>query len=586
MVEFTGRADVRRWLQTHRHEVSVVMATRAALRMVPLVGSISGGTPRRRRHSLRESGLAMATLRAVAIAWSAADRPALLRNRQFRTAAAEAAASAKDWADSATPGDAADAAYCAAAAARAAAAGTREDAIEAAADAYVSAMEPGLGNWRPFADDALFVEDSPSRLVACDLWHNKTPRWAIRSWTGLRRGMPTLGQGWEIWVEWYDHCVLNVATRSGPALDRILYKLPDKFWQQQAVIINAHIRALADEELRIPRQGAGTHFTIGRSDTITLAPPTSFDAAGNDSRLIRDILPLVRQAADELDAGLNSSHNAYPELGRVVGAYKRSIEGSQESMRWSYVWGLGVRLEAAQEAAKRDMDARLTPPLEDASYAALQALIPLHWTLIMATAVGRILQDQADRLRMTRSEQSALRQIVSELAQDLRQADNVIDEQASDAITYAVDGIGQGHHPERGTTFGLVTVRHISIVLVSAAILASFVPIGDTIGGIPGSVAGAGLAWPGYEILSRSKVFSSAAAALGHGFDRLLELSEAQLAQRLVRLAPFRHFVREHEQELRRIASTTQQLRWMTPYIDYVMRAEALDTKADTNRSP
>jgi hypothetical protein len=91
-----------------------------------------------------------------------------------------------------------------------------------------------------------------------------------------------------------------------------------------------------------------------------------------------------------------------------------------------------------------------------------------------------------------------------------------------------------------------------------------------------GPAAGAGAAWLSLESVKKSKVFQSATASLGIEIDQLLELGEARLTQRLIALAPFRRFVIANERPLRQIATNTVTMRWMLPYIDFIVQHDEI----------
>jgi hypothetical protein len=228
-------------------------------------------------------------------------------------------------------------------------------------------------------------------------------------------------------------------------------------------------------------------------------------------------------------------------------------------------------LENAAAAIKRKIEDRLLPSLEDAAQSALDSLLTLHGPLMLATGEGRELQEQADRLRMTREEQLRLRGDAEILALELLQSPELIEPGVADTVVQAVQAIGNGRFPERGTVFGFVTIKNVAIVLVSGAALAAFLPAGVALGGTLGGAATAGLAWVGYESLKKSKIFTAATAALAERFDQVVGGGEAKLAQRLASLAPFKRFVGANEDALRRIATNTRQLRWMLPYIDFIV---------------
>jgi hypothetical protein len=335
----------------------------------------------------------------------------------------------------------------------------------------------------------------------------------------------------------------------------------------------------------IPPQGAGPRFTVGASGQIALAPPSELDAAGNDIGRIRQFLPLVRRAATDLAAALNP--NQFPVLDRNLSDYRAAIAEDAATIAWGVVFGLGVRLANATEAAQRQIEDRLLSALEDPAQEALQSLNMLHGSLIMATVEGRELEEQADQLQMTREQQAAFRAAAVAIAAKLHGAADVIEPQADKIVTGAAEIIGEGRHPERGSAFGIATFKHVTIVLVSGATVVAIgatmgAETGATFGGAIGTAVGTASTWLGLEALKTRAVFKAATAALGEGYDRLLEIEGARLHQRLLQLAPLRRFVTDNREPLRRIATNTRQLRWMLPYIDFIVpQNETNDRHAD-----
>jgi hypothetical protein len=350
--------------------------------------------------------------------------------------------------------------------------------------------------------------------------------------------------------------------------------LPDQIWEQGPKAVNTELQLIAAARTipnssaePIPPQGAGPHFTLSPASLIALAPSVEIDAAGNNIARIRQLLPLARRAADYLIGHLNP--NAFPELARDVADYRAALAAEQAVIAPGIVFGLGVMLEDAATAARRQIEEQLQPPLEDAAHGALDTLLTLHGPLIPATAEARELSDEADRMRLTRAEQARLRDDVQALAGALKQDHEVIERPAADLAVKAVAIMDEGNHPERGTTFGLATVKNLAVVLVSAATVSA---VGTEISGFAGPAAGAGAVWLSLESLKTSKVFRSATEALGSGINSLLEQGELRIRERLIALARFRLFVLANEQSLRRIAATTTQLRWMSTYIDLIVQ--------------
>ena len=190
---------------------------------------------------------------------------------------------------------------------------------------------------------------------------------------------------------------------------------------------------------QIPPQGAGPHFTFGPAALIALSPPAEIDASGNNVARIQQFLPLARRAADDLIGHLNP--NAFPELVRDVADYRAALTAEDKFIVWGIVFGLGVMLENAAAAARREIEDRMQPALEDAAQSALNSLLTLHGPLILATAEGRELSDEADHIRLTRDEQAKLRADAQVIAEALQQDNRVIERPAAALVAKAANAM-------------------------------------------------------------------------------------------------------------------------------------------------
>jgi transcriptional regulator with XRE-family HTH domain len=298
----------------------------------------------------------------------------------------------------------------------------------------------------------------------------------------------------------------------------------------------------------IPSQGPGPHFRLGSAGMIALAPPTDIDAQGNDIVRIRQLLPLVRRTVDDLIRDLNP--NAFPELVRNVAEYRAAVAGDETQIAWGLVFGLGVMLQHSADAARRKIEDRLQPALEDAAQSELDTLLTLHGPLILATGEGRELADQADRMRLTPEEQTNLRQDAEAVAGELRAAINIIEPPAAKVVVDAAEIIGQDPHPERGTAYGIATVRNVTIGLVGVAAVSAAFGVGP--------VATAAT-WVSIQALNKSNTFSALTTTLGGHIDRAFRIG-----------AIYRRFVIENQEPLRRIATNSIHLRWMLPHINRI----------------
>jgi hypothetical protein len=571
-VDFADRQQAEQWFRGQPREVSVTLPARAALRVLPLL-------TRARDRPEFAARIVLPAFRACLLAWSAAEYPGH-RNR-LRSAARHAAAAAYAAADAAYA--AADAAYAAAYAAA--------DAADAAADAaYAAAYAADAAAYAAYAAavhaDAQAIEtgQTPVALTVAPLWAgvDAQPEPIAVAWTELQMGMLAWGDDWPVWVRWY-YDRRDGKPSLGEAFDLAVATLPDELWEQGPAAVNARIKELIAEHTPpapIPAQGPGPHFALNRDPKVALAPPEEFDPDGNNLRRIREQLPLVRQAAGDLAGHLNP--NTQPEISRNLNDYRAAIAGKPDTIAWGTVFGLGVRLENAASAARRDIADRLQEPLEDAAQEALDSVLTLHGPLVLATREGRELAEEADRFRLSRDEREALQRDAERVSQNLRNAPEIAEPDVIRVAEQAAETTGEGPHPERGAAYWLATAKNLTTILVPAAGLGA---LAWTIGGVGENAT----LLTGALLFHENQRLRDAARALGVEYHRLADaaldtgqnqaaLARAQAIERLRRLTPFRDFVTANEEPLRRIAGYSTSLRWMLWYIDFIVRTNAAPT--------
>jgi hypothetical protein len=398
-------------------------------------------------------------------------------------------------------------------------------------------------------------------LAAAPLWLIAEPAHITKSWAAMKYGLDRRDQSWGVWIEWYEDRLHGRTAH--PLIEVQRANLASRLLSEPPKGVNAAISRIIEEwratsELSaepIPRQGVGPHFAFSPAALIALAPPSEIDTVGNNIARIRQLLPLARRAADDLVGHLNP--NAFPELARDVADYRAALAAEDELISWGTVFGLGVILESAGAAAHRKIEDRLQPPLEDAAQSALDSLLTLHGPLILATAEGRELSDEADRMRLTREEQAKLRANAQAIAGALQEDNHIIEQPAAELVAKAAGAMNEGSHPERGTVFGNATLKNVTIPLIGvAAVWAVF--------GM--NVVEAGATLLTVEAVKKSETFSAVTSMLGQNIDRVLRVGAA-----------YRRFVIANQGPLRHIAANTGQSGWMLPHIDRIVQSEAAD---------
>ncbi|WP_153768458.1 hypothetical protein [Labrenzia sp. CE80] len=280
-----NREELEAWLKTQPREVSVVIAARAALRVLPLLYGIF--EPNRNV----ESAIVLLIFRATTLPWAASNGPAqgsaLLSSKA--AAAADAARAAAVYAGSvdAAAYAAYDATVAASAdyAARAVAADVAADAADAAAASADAAARADAAAFAAYAAyDAVFSDrehieagGSVASLAGTPLWHDQgTPDRIARSWSRLRQTLLARDEGWDVWTDWYDARLQG--RRARPNLEVARVTLPENLWEQGPAAVNARIRELI-EEYEPPEEPKGEPGQRAEIDPASIDIPPQKAAA-------------------------------------------------------------------------------------------------------------------------------------------------------------------------------------------------------------------------------------------------------------------------------------------------------------------
>jgi hypothetical protein len=577
VVDFSKKEEIERWLTIRSPDVAIVMAARNALRAVPeLVRNLGpkGGLP-------KAGGLVLDMLRDTAVSWVVAQFPShtgeireTLRER-IRNAGVYSAAYAVY---------AATIEMIASAAAYTVADDDFDDNI--AADLYAAASADA---------DAIDAGASPQQLAAAPLWPGGEPKWATDHWTRLKIGLRARDKNWTVWTEWYE--ARRDGRESNEELEVARVMIEEQIWKKGPKAVNAEIKRLIEHHKKVeeraifdsafedrpdqeapppsidvvPSQGPGPRFRATEEGPVDRAPPADLDAQGNDTKTIDQLKPLALRCAADLKTRLPP--NQFGELLSAVDLYVAALDpGEGKTIEWGEVWGHGVILQNAATAAERKVDERILPALEDPAKTALESLLTIHGPLILATWDGAKFSETAADFRLTRDQQEALRVATQRVAEQLKADKEVVTPRAAESVAQATESIGQGPHPERGSVYGLATVKNISIVLVGGAAIATPALVGALLGSIAvGALAGAPLSLVAVEAVKKSAAFNALVTQLGAKLDTISdEELRAWLEERSRRYAPFRRFVARNAEPLRKIAETTPELRWMLRYIDFI----------------
>lgn len=389
-LQFRNRDALEAWLKTQPSEVSVVIAARVSLRILPLAASAY-------RHDANEeqarlfARLIQAVFRTTARAWVAGTYPIHVSDTApaaaqsdaavARTAEAIAAAAAQSAAATAGPLTrvtlASIAVGPAMAAIRTANAAIRADAITAVRATDTPAVYAARLATAAAANDAEWIAggDSARELASRPLWPEGTPDSVALSWQSLSDILAP-DRHWKVLLDWYRS---RLDGRSRPESIELVYaRTPQELWDEPAKEnewIAAEIERLEHPEAprdaiaglppieAIPLQsGAATRFSTETNRPIDVArdPPSHARSRDDEQRILYSE---TRYKAQVL-RGLSDN-----ELGELKTPAARCLEALPEdialvsiSFLWSRANTLRTKLKAHDLAVERHKGVREPEP--------------------------------------------------------------------------------------------------------------------------------------------------------------------------------------------------------------------------------
>ncbi|WP_092859360.1 hypothetical protein [Albimonas pacifica] len=203
---------------------------------------------------------------------------------------------------------------CVYAAAARATASTVDDAFRDATDAAKAAAE---------ADTVAYVEQGSDQLALLPLWLTRQPQQLLELWNDLRRKLLDAGDGWDVWVGWYE------ARLSGGAIDwdleRDIALISDALWEGAPRELNARISELIAERAAALPQGEVLDLS---SSTARIS---SFPVPEDDADIVADAVNRVADALDDFrEDGLG---NRVPELKATVRRLDRALTSYRANPR-------------------------------------------------------------------------------------------------------------------------------------------------------------------------------------------------------------------------------------------------------------
>jgi hypothetical protein len=236
LVDFKDQRELDAWLQTQPREVAVILAVRAALRVLPLVQEAL-------RFGFKDIDIVLPVFRALAYSWAAAKFPA--RANQFTLPPAG------DLSAFGAVQAASNAATAAFVAVSATASRSSIDSVFHFAVRAIISPTFGIGPleaptsvvafWSAASIDATRVEGgaTTSVIAGSPLWPQIRADWTWALWQELEQHLLAANQDWQVWTIWYGD-LLQGYNRSEER-ELVYVRIEEAIWNQGAAAVNAEI---------------------------------------------------------------------------------------------------------------------------------------------------------------------------------------------------------------------------------------------------------------------------------------------------------------------------------------------------------
>jgi hypothetical protein len=316
----------------------------------------------------------------------------------------------------------------------------------------------------------------------------------------------------------------------------------------------------------IPEQGIGPRFTLGKGGVVEFDVWTKDGAAPVDLARLQSLHTVLLETAKDLVQEFRKGTNQHVKLAWLAENYLDLVDSDISEIDFARLYGVGLRLQVALEAAQRSIESRLLPELEDPQYEALQSLANLHGVFIQSSTVGQQLLSDAERFSFRREDIPAFKGVLTEMGMELSAQPEIVDQPVGRFFSELAEDVGEGNHPDRTVAYSLAAYSNLTIVLAEIAttsLLASQFGILGSIGGLAGATAFFLTRRRGKDAISVAKRMLTDVENKGDEGIRLLLRSGS---------TKYTDFILSNEALFRRLASLSSRLQFIVTHIDWLKK--------------
>ena len=426
--QIKDRETLEAWLETQPREVAVVVAARAALRVLPAIAIDIRWSNSATRQTLATS-LLLPVFQALAKSWTTAT----FGFHFWPAAVSDGFLHEADQAFQEADGirAAANSVSIVEAAANAAEAVHEENdftevvdcAAHAVASAALAVASDGVISYQTYDDffarsiwdstgvDILFIKSTIHRymnnpdeiansyslaissLIRAPLWKHSEPDWLRQNWIQLRQRLEELNSNWQVWIDWFEKRLKGDARDY--TIERLFVDVPYEMRGAKPAEINAEItRRIREIEPPTPSSTPGPGFAF-TEDWHLDHPPELPNPDELENESIRKQHERLRQRSTMLNGLCGGIENQHPILTGTIADFADAIDRGFDALDIDEVWMTGVGLVEQAYAYRNLNNHGLTPALEPEPAGLLQECSTLYARFIVRFEEGQAILNES-----------------------------------------------------------------------------------------------------------------------------------------------------------------------------------------------
>lgn len=316
--------------------------------------------------------------------------------------------------------------------------------------------------------------------------------------------------------------------------------------------------SLADDLPDLPAQGPGPHFELTKTGVIDFVPPEALNRKGNNVGRLRRLHPTLRDLARQLAEALGTGNIPHAHLAARIAEYRKRVDQALDAIDFTLLYVEGVRLANAEKATVEKVAEGELPPLGEADREAMDTLLQLHGTFMLATTAGAELLEAEQRYRRQPAEEREYQAAAVDFAASLQNQPDVINPDTAAFVLGAAQQIGQGPNLERSGVIATGSVLNVAITVAAVAVVTALPVVGGLMGGSAGLIAGGLTGYMASESVKKSKPFAAVIAPIIAKLDGAADLRK------------FKDFLLSVELKARRLARYNEQFVWLDKALNWI----------------